>query len=140
RYVYALRSGTRPRQPARPAARSRRLPDGTGRTDPARTAKQSASGSSRTRARRRTAAAAEPSSRWIGRRTRPHGRPRFAQSGDVLWTAIRRLMTTILFRYRRRIAVGAHDAPARERSGAVGPRERPSQGPGQSPVRARPVI
>src|SRR5215471_10745835 len=28
---------------------------------------------------------------------------------------------------------GAHGAPARERSGARGPRERPNRGPGQSP-------
>jgi hypothetical protein len=29
---------------------------------------------------------------------------------------------------------GAHSAPARERSGARGPRERPSRGVGQSPT------
>ena len=35
---------------------------------------------------------------------------------------------------------GAHGAPARERRGASGPRERPNRGPGPSPglVRTRP--
>ena len=64
-----------------------------------------------------------------------HARLR-AWVGQVVPDRVRDALLTRLLRLPRRGAyadVGAHGAPARERSGAAGPRERPSRGSGRSP-------